>query len=163
MPGGINKKIEAPGEVRVIETNIDDMGGEVFGFLMERLLEEQVLDVWYTPIYMKKNRPAVKVSVLCHPKDEERISRLLLQETTTLGVRSYSAQRKILNREWVQVDTQYGPISFKAATSDSYAVSKGAPEFEDCRRAARMHGVPLRVVYEAALRAYAKQTFQSNK
>ncbi len=124
----------------------------MFGFLMERLLEEGALDVWYTPIFMKKNRPAVKASVLCRIKDEGKLATLLLEETTTLGVRSYSAARHILNRGFTTVETPYGPVSYKTASGSG--IHKGAPEYEDVRHLAKVHGVPIRKVYEEAIKAY---------
>jgi hypothetical protein len=130
------------------------MSGEFLGFLMERLMQQKALDVWYTPIYMKKNRPGVKVSVLCHPEDQEKLENILLQETTTLGVRSYSAFRKTLQRQWVKVNTEYGDIRIKVAHQEQ--IHKASPEYEDCRQAAQGHGVSLREVYEAAMQAYFK-------
>lgn len=155
MLGGSVKKIESPGEeVRVIETNIDDMNGEVLGFLMERLFKQNALDVWYTPIYMKKNRPGVKVSVLCHPQDQDKLEDVLLKETTTLGVRSYSALRKALQRQWIKVSTRYGDIRIKVAYGEG--IFKASPEYEDCRVASSIYGVPLREVYDEAMREFSK-------
>ena len=146
------KKKPAAAEVKILESNIDDMSGEIFGFLIERLLQEKALDVWYTPVYMKKNRPGVQISVLCEVENEDRLRQVLLKETTTLGVRSYSATRQILARKLVTVETPFGPIAMKTAVNG--VVRKGAPEYEDCKRAALQHQVPLREVYQAALKAY---------
>jgi len=140
--------------VKVIETNIDDMSGEFLGFLMELLLQHNALDVWYTPIYMKKNRPGVKVSVLCHPQDQEKLEDILLRETTTLGVRSYSTFRKTLQRQWIKVSTRYGDIRIKVAYGEG--VFKAAPEYEDCRLASIAYGVPLKEIYDEAMREFSK-------
>lgn len=148
-------KIESPGEeVRVIETNIDDMSGELVGFLMERLFEHNALDVWYTPIYMKKNRPGVMVSVLCHPQDQPKLEDILLKESTTLGVRSYSTVRRALNRRSIKVSTRYGDIRIKVAYGEG--AFKASPEYEDCRLASLSYGVPIKEVYEEAMREFSK-------
>lgn len=119
---------------------------------MDRLLEAGALDVWYTPIFMKKNRPAVLISVLCRPMDEKALTRMLLQETTTLGVRSYTADRHILDRQFIRVETPYGPVTMKAALGCGF--EKAAPEYEDVKGLALLRQVPFRAVYEAALQAY---------
>ncbi len=140
--------------MKVIETNIDDMSGELLGFLMERLLQHNALDVWYTPIYMKKNRPGVKISVLCRPQDQDKLEDILLKETTTLGVRSYSTFRKALQRQWIKVSTRYGDIRVKFAYGEG--VFKGSPEYEDCRLASIAYGVPLKEIYDEAMREFSK-------
>ncbi|MGI6188675.1 MAG: LarC family nickel insertion protein [Caldicoprobacteraceae bacterium] len=144
----------SPGEVKVIETNIDDMSGEIFGYIMERLMENNALDVWYTPVYMKKNRPGVVISVLCSPEDEKALADILLNETTTLGVRSYTAYRSVLNRQWKTVHTKYGDIRIKIAQDGN--TYKAAPEYEDCKKAAERYGVSFREVYDAARLAYER-------
>lgn len=128
------------------------MGGEWFGFLMDRLFEKKALDVWYTPIYMKKNRPAVQVNVLCMDSDEKDIIKVLLEETTTLGVRSYEVERTILHRESAKVNTEYGEINIKIARGPDSI--KAAPEYEDCKKAAEQNQVPIRKVYESAMMAF---------
>jgi uncharacterized protein (TIGR00299 family) protein len=135
----------------VLETNIDDMSPELHGYVMERLLTSGALDAYLTPVLMKKNRPGVVLSVLCRPEDAARLRDLLFAETTTLGVRTSEVQRHCLPREIETVDTPYGAIRVKVARwGDS---EKAAPEYEDCRRAAAAHRVPLWQVYQAALRA----------
>ena len=124
------------------------MSGEIFGYLMERLLEAGALDVFYTPVQMKKNRPASKVSVLCKEGDEQALSEILFSETTTLGVRIARMQRIVQRRETLVVVCEYGEIRMKV--SDNGA----APEYEDCARAARNRKVPLIKVFEAAIKAY---------
>ena len=130
------------------------MTGEFFGFLMKTLTKSGALDVWYSPIYMKKNRPAAKLSVLCHSQDVEKLTHILLNETTTLGVRIYSANRRILDRTIKIVNTKYGPISIKIATGDG--ISKWLPEYEDCAKAAELNNVPLRDIYNEVSKLYLK-------
>jgi uncharacterized protein (TIGR00299 family) protein len=142
-------------EVSIIESNIDDMGGEFFGFLMEKLLQKKALDVWFTPIYMKKNRPAVKLSVMCKKRDIKELSEIVLRETTTIGVRSYSVERTVLERNFVKVITKYGEVTLKVS-SGSGVFAKVVPEYEDCRKLAIKADVPLIEVYETAIKEYGK-------
>jgi len=128
------------------------MSGELFGFLMDKLFQKNALDVWYTPIYMKKNRPAVQISVLCEPAYEKEIINVLLEETTTLGVRSYEVVRTILQREKVKINTKYGDITVKIAKGHGFM--KAAPEYEDCKKIAEQSHVPVRLVYESAMMAF---------
>ena len=134
----------------MLETNIDDNSAEVDGYVMEQLFASGALDVFFTPIQMKKNRPATLISILSRPEDVEKLELLLFRETSTLGVRRQSVERRCLERTSEVVDTPYGPIRVKVARLPD-GTSKRAPEFEDCKRAALAHGVPLRKVYDAAL------------
>ena len=134
----------------MLETNIDDNSAEVDGYVMEQLFASGALDVFFTPIQMKKNRPATLISILSRPEDVEKLELLLFRETSTLGVRRQSVERRCLERTSEVVDTPYGPIRVKVARLPD-GTSKHAPEFEDCKRAALAHGVPLRKVYDAAL------------
>lgn len=154
--GELEHKSHKAERVRIIESNIDDMGGEIFGFLMEKLLQQNALDVWFTPIYMKKNRPAVKLSVMCKESDIENLSAIILRETTTIGVRSYIVDRTVLKREFVKVDTKYGEVMIKVS-SGSGVVAKYVPEYEDCRKLAIKADVPLVEVYDAAMKAIDKK------
>jgi uncharacterized protein (TIGR00299 family) protein len=138
----------------MIETNVDDMSPQVFGYLMDRAFERGALDCYYTPVQMKKNRPGVLISILCRPSAREALSELLFSETTTLGVRCYEVMRRALARESVQVSTPYGIIEMKLARLDGN-VFKAMPEYEQCREAARAAGVPLRDVEEAARSAFS--------
>lgn len=140
----------------MIETNVDDMSPQIFGHVMERVLEMGALDCYFTPIQMKKDRPGVLVSVLCRPEDKEHLTELVFAETTTLGVRSYEVQRRALEREIVRVETQYGSIDVKVARLNGHVVND-MPEYEQCRAAALKLGVPLRVVESAARLAFAMQ------
>ena len=134
----------------MLETNIDDNSAEVNGYVMEHLFAAGALDVFFTPIYMKKNRPATLLSILCLPADAEKMERMLFSETSTLGVRRQPLERRCLERTSETVDTTYGPIAVKVARLPDGS-TKRAPEYEDCKRAAEAHGVPLRKVYESAL------------
>jgi uncharacterized protein (TIGR00299 family) protein len=145
-----------PTTVTVIEANIDDLNAQVFGYLMEKVLEAGALDIFYTPVQMKKNRPGVLLTVLCRPEDRGRMCDLLFRETTTLGVRYRDERREILMREFVTVDTEYGPIRIKVAKSNEGRVLNYSPEFEDCRTAAEKHQAGLREIQTAAMSAYQK-------
>jgi pyridinium-3,5-bisthiocarboxylic acid mononucleotide nickel chelatase len=143
-----------PGAVTIIEANIDDMNAQVFGYLMEKALSAGALDIFYTPVQMKKNRPGVLLTLLCNPPDRERMCDLIFRETTTLGVRYRNEQREILTREFVTVETEYGPITVKVSRARDGRVMNASPEFEDCRVAAEKSGVGLRDAQMAALKAY---------
>jgi len=144
---------EEADEVVVLEANLDDLSPQVLGYLMERLLEAGALDAFLTPIYMKKNRPGVLVSVIAEPATVPCIEELLFAETTTFGLRRTTATRRKLAREWVEVETQYGKIRVKLGRLGKKLV-QAAPEYEDCRRAAAKAKAPLRKVQEAALAAF---------
>jgi uncharacterized protein (TIGR00299 family) protein len=144
-----------PTTVTVIEANIDDLNAQVFGHLMEKALEAGALDVFYTPVQMKKNRPGVLVTLLCRGEDRARMSDLIFHETTTLGVRYREERREVLRREHVTVETAYGAIRIKVARATDGHVVNYAPEFDDCRAAAERHQAPVRDVQVAALGAYA--------
>ena len=137
----------------MIESNIDDMSPQLFGYVMERALAGGALDCYFTPIQMKKNRPGVLIQILCRPQDRDAMCELLFTETTTLGVRSYEVERRAMLRETVQVETPYGPIDVKVARLGNRIV-KEMPEYEQCRAAAERAGVALRMVEAAALAAY---------
>jgi hypothetical protein len=134
------------GELVCLECNLDDQSPEFSGYLMERLLESGALDVTFTPVQMKKNRPGTLVSVLGRPQDLGVLRDVLLAETSTLGVRYCRMERFELPREVLTVPTRFGEIRIKRSGG------KLAPEFEDCAAAARRHGVPLREVHEEAWR-----------
>jgi uncharacterized protein (TIGR00299 family) protein len=138
----------------MIETNLDDTTPQVLGYVMERAFALGALDCFLTPVQMKKNRPGTLVSILCRQAEQEALTQLLFDETTTLGVRSYEVERRALEREFVKVETEFGEISVKVARARGGRVSNAAPEFEDCRAAALRAGVPLRVVETAARAAF---------
>jgi len=127
----------------VIEANIDDATPEVLGYAMERLLAEGAPDVWFTPIQMKKCRPATLLSLLSRPEDLEKLIRIVFAETPAIGLRSYPVTRQILERRIEERDTSFGAIRYKVSAYGE------KPEFEDCRRIARETGVPLREILRA--------------
>lgn len=146
---------DTPTTVTVLEANIDDLNAQVFGHLMDKALAAGALDVFYTPVQMKKNRPGVLVTLLCRTEDRVRMSDLIFRETTTLGVRYREERREVLRREHVTVETAYGAVRIKVARATDGHVVNYAPEFEDCRAAAERHQAPVRDVQVAALGAYA--------
>jgi uncharacterized protein (TIGR00299 family) protein len=139
--------------VLVLETEIDDMSPQLMGPLGERLLSGGALDVYFTPIQMKKGRPGILVTVLADPGRREALEEILFAETTTLGVRRQAWERTVLDREVVSVTTPYGAIGVKVGRRGG-RVYNAQPEFEDCQRAARAGEVPLKEVWAAALAAY---------
>ena len=139
----------------MLETNLDDASPQIIGHVMDRVLELDALDCFFTPVQMKKNRPGVLLSVLCGREQKSAVMKLLFMETTTLGVRSYEVSRRALERSVVRVETQYGPIDVKVAHLDGRVVNE-MPEFEQCREAAAKASVPLKLVEEAARLALAK-------
>jgi hypothetical protein len=139
-------------EVMVVETEIDDLPGEGFGFLMERLLAAGALDVFFTPVQMKKNRPGTLVTLLCRRPQLEELAGLLLTESGSLGCRYHPASRLEAEREILEVETAFGTVRIKRARLDGRMLA-AAPEFEDCRRLALASGAPWREVYRAALAA----------
>ena len=136
-------------EVFVIEANVDDMNPQVAGYVRERLLEAGALDVTLAPVYMKKDRPGFMISVLAKPADREKLGALLFAETTTLGIRMYAAQRRVLERAWRQVTTKFGDVRVKIA-SENGSVRNFTPEYDDCRKIALEKKVPLKDVMQQA-------------
>ena len=133
----------------MLECNIDDMNPEYYDLILERLLAAGALDTWLTPIQMKKNRPGTLLSVLCPPPLALRLKKLLFIETTTLGAREYLVQRTALVREVLPVMTRYGEVAVKIAYFQGRPL-RGKPEYEDCKRLALEHGVPLHLIYTEA-------------
>jgi uncharacterized protein (DUF111 family) len=138
-----------PKVVAVMETNIDDLNPEVYEHVMSRLFKAGALDVFLTPIQMKKNRPATLLRVICRPADSATMTGILFEETSTLGVRRHLMERETLPRSIWEAQTPYGPVRVKSARLPDGRI-KVAPEYEDCRRLAEAHSVPLREVYLAA-------------
>ena len=141
------------GDVIVIEANIDDMNPQNFGYVTEKLLSAGALDVFTIPIQMKKSRPAYLLQVLAPSDAVERLSRIIFQETTTIGLRRHPAQRTTLEREFVEVETEYGAVKIKVSRMDGEVVNF-APEYEDCVRIARERSVSLKLVQSLAISAY---------
>lgn len=142
-------------EIAVVEANLDDMNPQIYGYFLEKALGAGALDVYTTPVQMKKNRPGTLLTVLCRPGDTQGLMDLIFAETTTFGVRTYRAQRRVLPREWVNVGTEFGEVRIKVSRVNG-RILHVAPEFEDCKRAAEEKGVPLQRVIAAALRNYDK-------
>jgi hypothetical protein len=141
------------GSIKVLEANLDDLNPQVYGYLMERLLAAGALDVFYTPVQMKKNRPGTQITALARPERAGALEEILFEETSTLGIRSWEAARRELERRLLPVRTPYGIIPMKIASGGD-RVLHAAPEYEPCARAARRHRVPLKRVQEAALAAH---------
>ncbi len=139
--------------ITVLEANLDDLNPQVFGYVMDRLLEEGALDAFAVPVQMKKNRPGTLLTVLCEPGDASKLVQLIFAETTTLGVRRRDEVRQILARRWEKVVTSWGEVRIKIASMNG-SVTNYAPEYEDCRRLAAEHHVPLKTVMQEAARAY---------
>jgi pyridinium-3,5-bisthiocarboxylic acid mononucleotide nickel chelatase len=148
------KRVAAESEtIRVLEANLDDMNPQIYGYFLEKALATGALDVFATPVQMKKNRPGMLVTVLCKPEDEAKFHEMLFAETTTLGVRTYTAERRVLARQWETVHTSFGEVRIKVARLNGH-ISQASPEFEDCRKLAAAKNVPLQRVMEAALREW---------
>jgi len=144
-------------QVYVLETNLDDLPAEVIGYCYDRLLAAGALDVYSTPIFMKKNRPGVMLSVIAPESAVQALEDILFRETTTLGVRRHRAERHKLNRRACTVSTQWGPIKGKLAWRDNQ-LPVFSPEYEDCARIAREHNIALREVFTEAQQAYKLAT-----
>lgn len=138
-----------PAEVACLETNLDDMTPEMAGAAMERLFDAGALDVFFTPVQMKKNRPGFQLTVLCRPDEARRIAGVVLRETSAFGVRCRIQPRFTLRREIRAVETAFGPVNVKLGFLDGERV-QAAPEFESCNEAARLHGISVQRVAEAA-------------
>ncbi len=138
--------------VAVLEANLDDVSGEVLGHFVDLSLERGALDVFFTPIQMKKSRPAVLLTVLCTEADADNFSELILRETSTFGVRRHLAERRKLRRQFTKAKTACGEVSVKLGMLDGKVIH-AAPEYESCRRAARKAKVPLKQVYDATMKA----------
>ena len=143
--------------VTVLEANLDDLNPQVFGYVMDRLLEEGALDAFGMPVQMKKNRPGTLLTVLCKPEDASKLTQLIFTETTTLGVRRRDEVRQTLARRWEKVRTQWGDVRIKIASMNG-TVTNYAPEYEDCRRIASEHHVPLKTVMQEASREYTNSS-----
>jgi uncharacterized protein (DUF111 family) len=130
-----------------MEVNLDDIPGEWLGYVMDLLFEAGANDVFYTPIYMKKNRPGVLLQLLCSRKNSSKMEEILFKETTTLGIRYYPITVHRLERMFRKIETEWGTITVKEGLYDGQVVQR-APEFEECKSIARLYNVPLKKVYE---------------
>ena len=153
--------IEKPSGMWVLETNLDDCTGEMLGFVMELLFEAGAADVWYTPIYMKKNRPAYMLSVLCDSQRREQLEELIFANTTTIGIRRSPAERTVLERRKTTVDTKFGPVEVKLCThkGNTYCY----PEYESVKAVCQEMGQNYRRVYGEAEQAARKQNSQEEE
>ena len=136
----------------VLETNLDDINSEVLGYFVEKALALGALDVFHTPIQMKKNRPGVLLTVLCGEADADKFCELILRETTSFGVRRYTTERRKLRREMTEVQTPHGKVAIKLGKLNGQVV-QAAPEFESCKNLAAATNLPLKEIYEAAAKA----------
>jgi hypothetical protein len=138
--------------IAVLETNLDDCTGEILGSFVETALAAGALDVFHTPIQMKKNRPSVLLTVLCADADADKFCELILRETTAFGVRKTFAERRKLRREFAEVKTAFGKVTVKIGRLGGKVI-QSAPEFESARKLAAQKKVPVKTIYEAAVRA----------
>jgi len=141
-------------EVMVVETCIDDMNPEFYGFIMDRLFEDGALDVYWIPVFMKKNRPGTMVQILCRRDRRDAIINRILSETTSSGVRYYDVGRSILTREHINVDTVYGKVKVKRMIDLNGSI-RIAPEYEVCKNIALEKNIPLRIVYDTIIKEAA--------
>ena len=141
------------GDVTVVEANIDDMSPQNFGYVTEKLLGAGALDVFTVPIQMKKGRPGELLHVLAPADLVDALTRIIFQETTTIGIRRYPVARITLDREFVEVETEYGSVKIKVSRMGGDVVNF-SPEYEDCARIAREKGVPLKRVQAIATNEY---------
>ncbi|HKA34698.1 MAG TPA: nickel pincer cofactor biosynthesis protein LarC [Candidatus Binatia bacterium] len=140
-------------EMLVIETNIDDMSPELYDYVFERLFAAGARDVFLTPVQMKKNRPGVLLSIVAEASLREKMTQIIFSETSTIGVRYYPVERAVLKREVVRVKTKYGTVKVKVVEQPDGA-RRGAPEYDDVRRLAALKKVPLKAVYDEALKNF---------
>ena len=129
----------------VMETNIDDCPGEILGYTSEKLFQNGALDVFYTPIFMKKNRPANKLTVICKKEDMFRLQNIIFKETTTIGIRYHFESRTELEREFIEIDTKYGKIKAKKVINNDETYVY--PEYESMKKIAEKNGIPLKELY----------------
>lgn len=139
--------------VAIIEANIDDSTPQVLAYALDRLMSAGALDVSLQPITMKKGRPATLLQVIAKPEDREKIADLIFAETSTLGVRFYAAERRVQDRQWVEVGTSAGPVRIKVSGTGGFA-----PEYDDCRTLAESTGTPLKQIIAEANNAYLNRS-----
>ena len=135
-----------------MEVNLDDISGEWLGYVIDLLFDAGANDVFYTPIYMKKNRPGTMLQVLCPVSSIEKMKAILFRETTTLGIRYYPLIVHRLKRSFKTLQTEWGEVTIKEGIWEGKVVQR-APEYEDCKRIAQDKGIPLKMVYEAVWKA----------
>ena len=138
-------------DIIIIETCIDDISPEILGWLMEHLFENGAIDVYFIPIFMKKNRPATKIEVLCKKEKIDILSNIILSETSSIGLRYFNAKRKMLERKEILIDTKFGKMKFKSIKRPN-GKNEIIPEFEECKRVAKKEKIPLKDVMGAFVR-----------
>jgi pyridinium-3,5-bisthiocarboxylic acid mononucleotide nickel chelatase len=143
--------------IAVLEASLDDLNPQIFGYLMDRLFEAGALDVFGSPVQMKKNRPGTVLTVLAKPEDAKQLTQIVFAESTTLGVRCREEKRQVLTRRWTNVSTRFGDVRIKVASLNG-TVTSYAPEYEDCRRIAAEHRVPLKMVMQEAVQEYLQSS-----
>ena len=148
-------------EVTVLETTIDDLSPQVMGYVTERLLAEGALDVFVTPVQMKKNRPGSLITVLCDEKAASVLREIIFLETSTIGIRTRHERRDCLERTIIRVSTRWGEVRVKESRLNG-TVTNFAPEYEDCRRIAEENGIPLKQVQQEAISSYLAQSQSSH-
>ena len=146
-----------PTEVAVLEANIDDTSPEIIGFLTEQLRHAGALDVFCTPIFMKKNRPATLLCLICRPDETPKFEDIIFRQSTTFGIRHHRCRRNILNRQTHTVTTTYGPVRVKLGFYQGHLITV-SPEYEDCRHLALQNNLPLKDVIAAAQKAAEELT-----
>lgn len=151
--------------VIVIESAIDDMNPELYSYLFEKLIKEGALDAYAAPLYMKKNRPANLLSVICREERLEALLDIVFRESTTMGVRISEEKRRVLPRDYKKAKTPWGEVRVKIgfASEDKKEVLQIAPEYEDCRNISDRSGIPLKQVYSAALLAYEESKKENGR
>ncbi|MDH4226484.1 MAG: nickel pincer cofactor biosynthesis protein LarC [Deltaproteobacteria bacterium] len=154
--GASSKNAKTGEKVIVIETNIDDMSPQIAGYLTEKLLKEGALDAYVTPVFMKKQRPAILLTVLTVEESRDRLVDLIFAESSTIGVRCHETQRTCLERKSITLKTEYGQIKAKMSVKNGRTLNI-QPEYEDCRRIAEKKHVPLKKIIESAIAAAAKK------
>lgn len=135
------------GEMFKVEVNLDDISGEILGYVMDLLIEAGANDVYYTPIYMKKNRPAILLQLLCPKSKLNQMKNILFKETTTLGIRYYPLTVHRMQRTFRKIMTKWGEITVKEGILEGEVI-KHSPEYEECKQIAKTHQIPLKNVYE---------------
>jgi len=141
--------------IAVLETNLDDINAEILGNFVDQAFASGALDVFHTPIQMKKNRPGVLLTVLCATGDADKFSELILRETSAFGIRRTTAERRKLQREFQKVRTPHGEVTVKIGKLNGKII-QAAPEFETCKQLAEKSGLPIKVIFEAATKALTK-------
>ena len=138
--------------ISVLETNLDDINSEILGHFAEKVLTAGALDIFHTPIQMKKNRPGVLLTILCAISDADKFSEMILRETSAFGVRRFSLERRKLHREFQTVKTPFGEVTVKIGKLNGKIV-QASPEFESCKKLADAKNIPLKEIYDAAAQA----------